>query len=160
MSSSTTVAVQPEVGWKELLECASKEVVELMAGTRLEPWTAPYDEPRSDIVAIVGMGGALCGMTIVRCSTSTARNLGLQMLGGDASATDTMICDALGEICNMIAGNFKSKVDGLADGCKLSVPTVISGGDFCFRGVATDHSIRVTLGLEGQPIGIALMIRS
>ena len=38
--------------------------------------------------------------------------------------------DALGEICNMVAGNFKNKVSGLGNGCMLSVPTVITGRDY------------------------------
>ena len=36
----------------------------------------------------------------------------------------------LGELRNMIAGNFKLKVTSLADHCMLSVPTVITGDDY------------------------------
>jgi chemotaxis protein CheX len=160
VSSSTYPAVRPELGWKDLLESASNEVVELMAGARLEPWSGPYGEPKGDIVAIVGMAGALCGMTVVRCSTAAARSLGSRMLGEDGPVEDTTLCDALGEICNMIAGNFKSKIDALADGCQLSVPTVISGGDFNLRSAAADDAIRVALGLDGHPIQVTLLIRS
>lgn len=160
MSSSSHLEIQPETGWKELLECASVEVIELMAGTRLEPWAAPYDESRNELVAVVGMAGTLCGMTIVRCSIETARNLGSRMLGGGVEMPDTTICDALGEICNMIAGNFKSKIPGLADGCKLSVPTLITGGDLRLRGIDTDSTIQVALELDEQPVWITLMVRS
>lgn len=160
MSSLPRLAVRPEVGWRALLECASVEVVELMAGVRLETWTAPYDEPRSELAAIVGMAGALRGMTIVGCSRKTARTLGARMLGEATTVSDTTICDALGEICNMIAGNFKSKIPGLADGCKLSVPTLVSGGDFCLRGIDSDSTIHVALALEERPMWITLMVRS
>lgn len=160
MSASTYPAVRPELAWKDLLASASIEVVELMAGTQLEPWTAPCDEPKGDIVAIVGMAGALCGMTVVRCSTNAARCLGARMLGQSGPVEDTTICDALGEICNMIAGNFKSKIDALADGCQLSVPTVISGADFSVRSAAAENVIRVCLGLDGHPLQVTLLIRS
>lgn len=160
MNTACQTDVRIGAGWKAALESAAVEVVELMAGVRLRTWTAPYAEQRGDAVAMVGLGGALCGMATVRCSTETARNLGERMLGGETGVSESTIDDALGEICNMIAGNFKSKVPGLADRCMLSVPTVIRGDDFSLRGIAADNSIRVVLELEGQPMGITLLIRS
>ena len=45
--------------------------------------------------------------------------------GGDDS-----INDALGELCNMLAGGWKNEVPGLSSECALSPPTVISGRDY------------------------------
>lgn len=149
MSSTVPAAVRPRIEWKQVLEDAAIEVMELMAGIRLAPWTAPYQDSPGALVAIVGMGGALCGMTVVRCSIQTGRNLGSRMLGGGDEVSDTMICDALGEVCNMIAGNFKSKIPGLADGCNLSVPTIITGADFRLRGICADNTIHSALELDG-----------
>lgn len=160
MNSIFPAAMSLEVEWKEPLRDAAIEVVELMAGIRLEPWTAPYGQSGGALVAVIGMGGALRGMTVVRCSTQTARNLGSRMLGGGDEVSDTMICDALGEVCNMIAGNFKSKIPGLADGCNLSVPTIITGADFCLGGICADNTIHSALELDGEPIWITLMVRS
>jgi chemotaxis protein CheX len=36
----------------------------------------------------------------------------------------------MGEICNMLAGTWKSKVPDLASNCGLSVPAVITGSDY------------------------------
>jgi chemotaxis protein CheX len=38
--------------------------------------------------------------------------------------------DALGEVCNMIAGSFKHKVNGLSERCALSPPSVVTGKDY------------------------------
>lgn len=39
----------------------------------------------------------------------------------------------IGEICNMLAGAWKGRVPGLAASCGLSVPAVITGGDYKIR---------------------------
>jgi Chemotaxis phosphatase CheX len=49
-----------------------------------------------------------------------------RMLGVQPGEIGREGCDAFGEICNMIAGNFKNKISGLGNGCMLSVPTIIS----------------------------------
>lgn len=64
--SQGAVAFDP--GWKAILECAALEVFEMMAGARLEINPAPTSEPQGEQTAMVGMAGALCGMTTLRCS--------------------------------------------------------------------------------------------
>ena len=53
-----------------------------------------------------------------------------KMLGVDLDKVGAEMSDALGEVCNMVAGNFKNKIAGLAEGCMLSPPTVITGNDY------------------------------
>jgi chemotaxis protein CheX len=68
--------------------------------------------------------------------------------------------DAIGEICNMIAGNFKNKLTGLSDRCLLSVPTVITGGDYSFHSLADSGALEVTMLFENQPIQVSLEVHS
>ena len=65
--------------------------------------------------------------------------------------------DAVGEICNMVAGNFKNKISGMGDGCMLSVPTVITGGDYSVHSMVNEN-IHVTLLFEGEPVVLSLEI--
>lgn len=81
-----------------------------MAGVRLELIAIQGEEPMGEQTAMVGMAGALCGMTTLRCTRNTAGKLAALMLGGDAATSPSLARDALGEMCNMIAGNFKAKV--------------------------------------------------
>src|SRR5271154_1170832 len=104
--SSSSVGVQFDPNWKSIMECAALEVFELMAGVRLELLPSAGD-PRGEQTAMVGMAGALCGMASVRCSRATAGKLASLMLGGDAASNPSLARDALGELCNMVAGNFK-----------------------------------------------------
>ena len=68
--------------------------------------------------------------------------------------------DALGEICNMIAGNFKNKLAGTDERCMLSVPSVISGGEYNLHSMANGNSVETVLLFEGAPIAVCLQLES
>lgn len=67
-------------------------------------------------------------------------------------------CDAVGEICNIVAGYFKAKI-GLGDQCMLSVPTVLAGKDYRIHSRGEDVRMELPLLYESEPIWIALEIR-
>ena len=148
--------VQFDSNWKALLECAALEVFEMMAGARLEP-NPVGEEPRGEQTAMVGMAGALCGMITLRCSRETSVRFASLMLGGDAASNPSTARDALGELCNMIAGNFKAKVSTLADHCMLSVPTVITGEDYAMETVEPTDGAVLALSFDGDPIWVSLI---
>jgi chemotaxis protein CheX len=81
--------------------------------------------------AIVGFSGAMRGSCQIRITTSAAQSIASAMLGGvPVDEHDDSINDALGELCNMLAGGWKNSVPGLSSECALSPPTVISGRDY------------------------------
>ena len=159
-NSSEAVQVKPEPGWKPVLEQAAIEVFELMAAVHLTLLPENSGSPTGAITAMVGMAGALCGMMNIRCSHTTAQKLAGRMLAGSAATTPHTIRDATGELCNMIAGNFKSKIANLADHCMLSVPTVITGDDYSLDPVDPYHLIHVAFACEGDPIFVMLVVHS
>ncbi len=57
---------------------------------------------------MVGLAGALCGILTICCDRKTAREMATCMLGPEIADSEDQVSDALGEICNMIAGNFES----------------------------------------------------
>jgi chemotaxis protein CheX len=145
--------------WKALLEIAAIEVFEMMAGVRLEVNPSPMEQ-KGEQTAMVGMAGALCGMTTVRCSREASAKFASLMLGGDAASNPSTAKDALGELCNMVAGNFKGKVSTLADQCMLSVPTVITGEDYSLSPLDPAEGVTIALIYDGEPIWISLIIHS
>jgi hypothetical protein len=60
----------------------------------------------------------------------------------------------------MIAGNFKAKLSGMEDGCMLSVPTVITGGDYRLYSLADGGRIEIPLLFEDRTIWVSLEIHS
>ena len=99
-----------------------------MVGCPLQVPPEPPAEQRLDITAMVGLAGQLCGVLTVRCNSKSASRMASEMLGIEADPAGPEMWDAVGEVCNVTAGNFKNKITGLGDGCMLSVPTVIPAG--------------------------------
>jgi len=144
--------------WLPLIDMAAREVFELMLGSHLTE-SAMAEDTGLDITSMVGLAGQLCGVLSVRCSGKAAALMASKMLGMDLNKVGHEMADALGEVCNMVAGNFKNKVSGLAEGCMLSPPTVITGSDYSLHSLA-DSPLETRLLFEGMPIVISLQIHS
>lgn len=132
----------------------------MMAGAHLQHLPSPPDEPSGHHTAMVGMAGVLCGMTTIRCGDETASKLASRMLGGDAASNQSTVRDALGELCNMVAGNFNSKIRTLADHCMLSVPTGISDEDYVLETAEPSEGFRVAFLLEDSLVWASVVIHT
>jgi chemotaxis protein CheX len=143
--------------WLGTLQLAMQEVFDLMLACPLEIPQEPPAEQTLDITSMVGLAGQLCGILTVRCSATSAARMAARMLGIDVEKAGPEMFDALGEICNMVAGNFKNKIAGLGDGCMLSVPTVITGADYSLHSMINDEMHTVLL-FEGEPVVLTLEI--
>jgi chemotaxis protein CheX len=144
----------------QALDSAAAEVFEMMVGTPL----GPSDEanlPRvADYTAMIGLAGDLCGVLSFRCSNDSAARIAGKMLGTDESTSGECIRDALGEICNMVAGSFKGQVADVATQCMLSVPTVVSGKDYQLYPLVDGLRIQVSKAFEGALIWMTLDLHS
>ena len=108
MSTDTTLTTRShEENWQPVLELAVEEVFEIMLGCRVKPVPKSEHPASRDFTAMVGLAGALCGILTICCSSITAHQLAKTMLGAAAESED-QVGDALGEICNMVTGNFES----------------------------------------------------
>ncbi len=145
--------------WIPLLEVAAREVFELMLGSQLTV-PAAEEETNRGVTAMVGLAGQLCGLLRVCCDGKAAALMTSRMLGVPLDKVGPEVADALGEVCNMVAGNFKNKIAGLGDGCMLSPPTVITGSDYDLHSLAVAPALEVRLLFEGLPIVISLEIHS
>lgn len=145
--------------WLPLLEVAAREVFELMLSCKLMVPEA-LTEDEMDITSMVGLAGQLCGVMSIRCSHKAAALMASKMLGTDVDQASPEMCDAFGEVCNMVAGNFKNKISGLGDGCMLSVPTVITGTNYNLHSVTDSAALEVRLLFEDMPMVISLQVHS
>jgi chemotaxis protein CheX len=145
--------------WLPILELAIQEVFEIMLGCQVQPVAPSEHKANEEFTAMVGLAGALCGILTVCCDAKTARRIATRM-SGDAAGSEEQAADALGEICNMITGNFKNKLAGTDEQCMLSVPSVISGGEYTFRSLADGDSIETALLFEGSPVFVRLQLHS
>jgi outer membrane protein OmpA-like peptidoglycan-associated protein len=108
MSTDTSFVTRShEENWLPVLELSVEEVFEIMMGCRVNPMAQSEHVPSREFTAVVGLAGSLCGILTVCCDAKTAAQMAKSMLG-DVADSPAQVADALGEICNMIAGNFES----------------------------------------------------
>lgn len=88
-------------------ELAIEEVFEIMLGCKVKPTREAEAMIHGQFTAMIGLAGALCGILTVCCSAETARQIAQSMLRDMVDCED-QVSDALGEVCNMVAGNFES----------------------------------------------------
>lgn len=146
--------------WAPLLELSAQEVFALMLGDRLVAAPEPVPVSSLDVTSMVGLAGSLCGLLTLRCTTKSAGLMAAKMLGADGAGAKAQMEDAIGEVCNMVAGNFKNKLSGVGDGCKLSVPTVITGSNYSLCTLADDYSMEIQLLFNGNPVVISLQLNN
>jgi len=160
MSTDTSFITRShEENWLPVLELAVEEVFEIMVGCRVKPVAQSEHKPNGEFTAMIGLAGALCGILTVCCDAKTAGQIARKMLGDTATSADE-VGDALGEICNMIAGNFKNKLAGTDERCMLSVPTVISGEEYSLHSMTDGNSVETIVLFEDIPVAVRLELQS
>jgi chemotaxis protein CheX len=154
--TSLPAVVFDRTTWTPLLELSAREVFEIMLSTRLSAFDDSADFNDGEFTALVGLAGSLCGVLRIRCNDQAARTMASKMLGMPPEEVDNDSWDALGEIANMIAGNFKGKLSGVGNHCMLSVPTIIVGSDYETRSLGGGNMIEVVFEFEGKPLWVTL----
>jgi chemotaxis protein CheX len=107
------------------LNSIAEKVWRMVLGFQLKPVECDPQRPglHDILLASVTISGAWQGVLTLGCSTSVARSAAAAMFGKlpqDAAPDD--IRDALGELTNMVGGNFKTLLKG---DCRLSVPNIV-----------------------------------
>jgi len=112
-----------------LLEGA-KEVFETMIFMDLEEPCEPEREIDGDsLLSSITFKNTIEGCLAIRCSISCARTIAANMLGIDTpeEITEGELCDALGEVANMVMGSVKSRIATDTGEVQVSIPTVVRG---------------------------------
>lgn len=112
------------------LDASVREVFQLMLGVSCRRADQPARIGVESVTAVVGLGGVLSGACVFRAGLPDAMQMAARMTGMEFAEVDDTVEDAVGEICNMLAGAWKGKVPHLAANCGLSMPAVITGRDY------------------------------
>jgi chemotaxis protein CheX len=112
------------------LDASVEEVFQLMLGVNCERDQGPPFVETESVTAVVGFGGALSGACVFRTGGTASLKIAARMTGMEFEEIDDTVKDAIGEICNMLAGSWKGKVPQLSANCGLSVPAVITGRNY------------------------------
>ena len=112
-----------------LLEGA-KEVFETMVFMDLKESSGPSLQIEGDsLLGSITFSNAIEGCLASRCGLPCARLVAANMLGLDVSdeIADAEVCDAIGEITNMVMGSVKSRAAANTGELQVSIPTVVRG---------------------------------
>lgn len=101
-----------------MLEC-----VPTRTGLRLRSTNAA----RHEISAVIGISGRAAGTIVVNLSQQAACEALKRMVGIETTEITRDVCDAVGELTNMIAGTAKAQL--VKYELSISLPNVISGND-------------------------------
>jgi chemotaxis protein CheX len=83
--------------------------------------------PKQELNAVISLTGKIYGTIILSISTETACEIYNRLTGDEAHEIDESVRDAVGEVCNMIAGASKAQLEVLQ--LRLGLPNVIQGKD-------------------------------
>ncbi len=140
------------------LDASVEEVFQLMLGVGCARENAhPATGQSESVTAVVGFGGLLSGACVFRSQSDVAMKIAARMTGMEFDLVDDTVKDAIGEICNMLAGAWKGKVPELAAHCGLSVPAVITGCNYSLRVQAPEFQLSHAYSFEGAHFSVTIV---
>lgn len=126
------VAVREVSRFEKNLDRAVEEVFSTMMGVSCRPAEggAAVESGHGTISAVVGLAGAISGSLVLHSGGEAAMRIAERMMGMAPEGVDAMVRDAMGEVCNMVAGAWKGADPELTSACLLSTPTVVAGTSY------------------------------
>jgi len=86
--------------------------------------------PRASVVGTVAFAGKTCGLVVFYSTMDAARIITASMLGIEPDSVRDEVADAIGEVTNLIAGSFRTRMAHVAgETWAISVPAVTIGRD-------------------------------
>jgi chemotaxis protein CheX len=148
----------PRSDWLAVLRDTTREVFSIMVGASVVDAETAGCPVIAHVTGVIGITGAMRAIFTLYCSYQSATKVASQMLGVSAEEAASQKTDAIGEICNMVAGHFKLKI-GYGGGCELTIPSVIIGRDYQVYSRAAEERLEFAVMYEGEPVWLALDIR-
>ena len=111
-----------------------------------------------DISAKVMLTGTIDAQCVIEFPPETARKLTNAFMGSEGEWEEAEVNDVLGELCNMIAGGWKSQMDAPASNSRLSLPTISRGPDRHTLDTGGTMEMRRTYALDDSAFLVNLAI--
>ena len=142
--------------------CSVQNVMQTMCGVEVQvgkPFLKIGNDPRADISGIIGFSGDATGSIVLELHYDVASKLASAFAGIEITPEHEDFADAIGELCNMVAGNAKKEFGEEFD-ISISLPNVITGKDHALAVTRSTQQIVIPcetdLGLFHVVIGMVL----
>lgn len=146
---------------RHLIE-ATKDVFSTMVVMELTdnyPLREPVTRFHCSISGMVGLAGMYTGILSIHCPQSLALQITSNMLGMDVSEVAEDVCDAMGEIANMLGGHVKQVFSKGGLDLNLSIPTVITGEDYCLNCMTDKDCVIIPFTWHDETFLVGLTLR-
>lgn len=124
-----------DIDLRNFVTRSMQSVFETMLSMKMVPEEPPQRESittGNHLVGTVGFAGTVMGNVNVFVTRDFAREMTAAMLGMsvDDLGSDEEVHDVVGEVCNMIGGDLKSRLCDAGLSCSLSIPSITFGNSF------------------------------
>ena len=120
----------------------------------------PVPELLDGVVGLLGFTGGWVGTGLLFCADHFACRIGSAMLMHECNEINADVLDGIGEMANMILGNFKEEMEALTGPLSLSVPMVVFGKNFSARTAVQVPWIVVPFQLEQDVFQVRVCMKS
>jgi chemotaxis protein CheX len=145
----------------ETLQQATEEVFATMVFRNLtceRPIEGDALRPQSNVVGTVGFVGSASGLVAFYSTLDGARDIAGSMLGMEPAQVNGEMADAIGEVTNMIAGSFRTRMAAKGDAWAITVPTVTVGSDFYIKPHVQGKRVLIPFKMDGHEIFVELIL--
>jgi len=111
-----------------------------------DPEFTAVDESAKGMSAVIGISEGMLGYLALHISPEGACEIAGNMLGDSYPEVDDIVCDAIGELTNMLGGSLKKFSGKYGEPFKISVPTIIRGDNYEMH--AAKDSEQILLGVR------------
>jgi chemotaxis protein CheX len=136
------------------LTAATRDVFKTMVFQEVEgssPIAGDARRPGANVVGQVAFAGKTSGLVVFYSSMDAAQVITASMLGIETRNINGELPDAIGELTNMIAGSFRTRVaHAKGETWAISVPTVTIGSDFYTRYVSDVQRVLCPFRMKNQ----------
>ncbi|MCD6580827.1 MAG: chemotaxis protein CheX [Desulfuromusa sp.] len=123
-----------------------------------EPFKRADSTLVNSISGIIGLAGTIKGMLAIHLPDKAALAVTTAFLGMDVEEIDEDVCDAIGELANMLGGSMKAILDPNGSKVQLSMPSAIHGEEYAVDCLADAESVTVPFAFNGQTFMVELQI--
>lgn len=146
----------------EELQSAVSEVFNMMIGQSVEGQPVEPASPKtawpSHVAAAVSFAGHRSGLVCIHTSLATANMIAGAMLGLEPGEVNGDMPDAMGEMANLVAGSFRTKLAAHEPASAIAIPSVTVGSDFATRYGADTLRAICPFTMNGDDIYLELLL--
>ncbi len=114
------------------------------------------------VVSAVGFSGKANGVAYMYFSEEFSKTVTCEFLGmtlDELEESNELVNDALGEMANMTIGTFKNKICDMGYECRLTIPSIVRGSEFCIEASSEVERRCLVFDTMGQKFLIDLILK-